>query len=93
MSQRAPDAVTLAVLDNGPGIESEDLPHLFDPFFTTKEPGEGTGLGLWNCFRIAELLGGRLEVESEPGRTRFSLMLPVTDTGSRDDEPACPDHR
>ncbi len=93
ISQRRPDAVALAVIDNGPGIDPEDLPQLFDPFFTTKDPGEGTGLGLWNCYRIAELLGGRLEAESEPGRTCFSLLLPVADTASGDVRPPSSDHR
>ena len=69
----------LAVQDNGPGIDAELLPQIFDPFFTTKDPGEGTGLGLWNAHRLAELLGGRLEVESAPGCTRFSLLLPIAD--------------
>jgi signal transduction histidine kinase len=71
--------VRLLVTDNGPGIEVDVLPHIFDPFFTTKEPGEGTGLGLWNAHRLAELLGGRLEVETAPGRTCFSLILPCAD--------------
>jgi signal transduction histidine kinase len=77
-------AVALEVIDNGPGISPEDLPRVFDPFFTTKDPGAGTGLGLWNAHRLAELLGGRIEVESEPGRTRFSLLLPTADTGDHD---------
>ena len=93
VSMRKPDAVALAVIDNGPGIDPEDLPQLFDPFFTTKDPGEGTGLGLWNCYRIAELLGGRLEAESEPGRTCFSLLLPVADMETGDVRPPGSDHR
>jgi len=80
LSRRAPDGVALEVIDNGPGIDPEHLPHVFDPFFTTKEPGEGTGLGLWNAHRIGELHGGRLEVTSESGRTCFSLVLPAVDT-------------
>jgi len=88
----APDAVTLAVIDNGPGIDPEDLPQLFDPFFTTKDPGEGTGLGLWNCHRIAELLGARLEAESQPGRTCFSLALPIADTTAAYVRPPRSDH-
>lgn len=93
VSLRKPDAVALVVIDNGPGIDPEEMPQLFDPFFTTKDPGEGTGLGLWNCYRIAELLGGRLEAESEPGRTRFSLLLPAADTQTGDVQPPSPDHR
>jgi signal transduction histidine kinase len=79
LEARVPDAVALCVVDNGPGVAPEDQPNLFDPFFTTKEPGEGTGLGLWNCHRLAEIIGGYLEMESEPGRTCFSLVLPATD--------------
>lgn len=71
--------VRLQVIDNGPGIEPEILPHVFEPFFTRKDPGEGTGLGLWNGHRVAELLGGRIEVASRPGLTTFSLLLPAAD--------------
>jgi two-component system C4-dicarboxylate transport sensor histidine kinase DctB len=80
------------VIDTGPGIPEEHLPHVFDPFFTTKEPGKGTGLGLWNAHRIAELLGGTLEVSSSPGRTCFSLILSGSDT-QPDARAADPDHR
>ena len=90
---RSMAAIVLQVIDNGPGIELEHQAQLFDPFFTTKEPGEGTGLGLWNCHRLAELIGGVLEVESEPGRTCFSLILPVADTAADNVEPAHSDHR
>lgn len=72
-------AVAFDVVDNGGGISPELASSIFDPFFTTKEPGEGTGLGLWNGHRIAELLGGRLELASRPGRTCFSLILPLAD--------------
>jgi signal transduction histidine kinase len=87
-----PDGVALEVIDTGPGIPEEHLPHVFDPFFTTKEPGKGTGLGLWNAHRIAELLGGTLEVSSSPGRTCFSLILSGSDT-QPDARAADPDHR
>jgi len=94
---RGRDSVAISVHDNGPGIDTEDQPHVFDPFFTTKDQGKGTGLGLWNAHRLAELVGGRLELESAPGRTVFSLMLPIAD---RQDDPgechgpaAHPDHR
>jgi signal transduction histidine kinase len=56
--RRRGDAAHLAleVIDNGPGIDAEHLPLVFEPFFTTKDPGIGTGLGLWNAHRLAELL-------------------------------------
>ena len=79
---RSSDGIGLVVRDNGPGIDPDAQPHIFDPFFTTKDPGEGTGLGLWNGHRLAQILGGRLEVESVPGRTTFSLLLPVADTNT-----------
>jgi signal transduction histidine kinase len=84
--------VVLEVADNGPGIAPEHLDRIFDPFFTTKDPGEGTGLGLWNAHRLTELLDGRLEVRSRPGDTCFSLILPLTDTTEHGGAPST-DHR
>jgi signal transduction histidine kinase len=69
--------VRLDVEDNGPGIPKEAIKRIFDPFFTTKPEG-GTGLGLAISMKIVEELGGRITVESEPGKlTRFSVILPV----------------
>ncbi len=84
--------VVLEVADNGPGIAPEHLDRIFDPFFTTKDPGEGTGLGLWNAHRLTEQLEGRLEVRSRPGDTCFSLILPLTDTTEHGGTPGA-DHR
>jgi two-component system NtrC family sensor kinase len=69
--------VQVAIQDSGPGIPADVLPRIFDPFFTTKSKGEGTGLGLSICARIIEKHGGTMRVESEPGRTRFTVRLPV----------------
>jgi signal transduction histidine kinase len=88
-----PLGAAIEVIDSGPGIPEEHLPHVFDPFFTTKDPGEGTGLGLWNAHRLAELMGGYLEVASQPGSTCFRLILPASDTKAGHVQPPDPDHR
>jgi signal transduction histidine kinase len=69
--------VEVAIQDSGPGIPAAALPRIFEPFFTTKVKGEGTGLGLSICARIIEKHGGTMRVESEPGRTRFVIRLPI----------------
>jgi signal transduction histidine kinase len=70
--------VVVEVEDNGPGIPEGIQPHLFDPFFTTKPPGKGTGLGLSTCHQIVvEKHGGRIDVSSRPGKTRFTVHLPL----------------
>ncbi len=70
--------VVVTVSDTGAGIPSEQLSKIFDPFFTTKPVGEGTGLGLSISHGIVERHGGRIEVESTPGRgTTFTISLPV----------------
>ncbi|MBT9392150.1 GHKL domain-containing protein [Hymenobacter sp. NST-14] len=71
--------VRVFILDNGPGIPAEVLPRILEPFFTTKPAGEGTGLGLDIALRIVEQHGGRLQVQSEPGRTEFGIWLPVSE--------------
>lgn len=69
--------VEVSVADNGEGIPPSDLDRLFDPFFTTKPVGEGTGLGLAISHGIIAGHGGRIEVDTEPGRgTRFRILIP-----------------
>lgn len=63
------------VTDNGPGIEADLIEHLFDPFFTTRP--DGTGLGLAVVQTTVRAHGGKLDVESIPGRgTTFILCFP-----------------
>jgi signal transduction histidine kinase len=76
--------IKVTIKDNGPGIDSLDLPHIFDPFFTTKQPGKGTGLGLSVSFMIVEKLGGHLSASSDQGKgAAFHVVLPLID---HDDE-------
>lgn len=69
--------VQLSVSDEGPGIAPEVLPRIFEPFFTTRAMGDGTGLGLSVSQQIVEKHSGKLEVNSQPGHTVFTLTLPV----------------
>ncbi|NGN44790.1 sensor histidine kinase [Mesorhizobium sp. CGMCC 1.15528] len=67
------DTVTLTVADNGPGIPEKIREGLFTPFNTSKE--NGLGLGLVIAKDIVSDYGGRIEVESDAGGTRFSVHL------------------
>ena len=68
--------VHVTICDNGPGIPPDALPKIFEPFFSTKPPGVGTGLGLHLSHNIVVRHGGTMDVESEPGRTCFEVVLP-----------------
>jgi len=70
--------VVLSVRDNGPGIAPDQASRLFDPFYTTKHPGKGTGMGLAICARLADGMGGRIDLESQPeGGALFKVRLPA----------------
>jgi signal transduction histidine kinase len=75
----ARDGYVLAEIeDDGPGMPPEVIARVFDPFFTTKPPGQGTGLGLNVSHNIvAQEHKGRIEVDSQPGRTTFRVVLPA----------------
>jgi signal transduction histidine kinase len=83
------DRLLVEFRDTGPGVPQEIRGRIFDPFFTTKPVGEGTGLGLDISWRIVvNKHHGTLQVESEPGDTRFQVLLPLTATA--DDTPEEP---
>jgi len=70
--------VLLDLIDNGSGMNPETVAKMFQVFFSTK-PG-GSGLGLPTARKIIEAHGGRIAVDSEPGRgTRFTIALPAAD--------------
>ncbi len=68
----------IKITDNGKGMTSEEKIRLGTPFFTTKDTG--TGLGLSICYQIIREHGGRIEVDTTPGKgTTFSILLPFQD--------------
>jgi signal transduction histidine kinase len=79
------DCAMVEVADTGPGIPEELRRRVFEPFFTTKPVGQGTGLGLDVSWRIVvNRHGGDLRVRSEPGNTRFQVLLPLTEPAAAD---------
>jgi len=69
--------VKVQIEDSGKGIPEEIKSKIFDPFFTTKSLGEGTGLGLDVVQKIIMHHQADIKVESQPGRTVFTLLFPV----------------
>ncbi len=68
--------IVVKVTDSGGGISPEIQERIFEPFFTTKPIGEGSGLGLDIVRKIVDKHKGRIEVDSQPGETTFSVFLP-----------------
>jgi signal transduction histidine kinase len=70
--------VHLSIADTGVGIPPENLDRIFDAFFTTKSKASGVGLGLSVSYGIVRGHGGRIDVESVPGRgSKFTVKLPA----------------
>jgi signal transduction histidine kinase len=75
-ARAADDAAEVAVIDRGAGIDPKHLETIFNPFFTTKP--EGVGLGLAIVSKIVDEHGGKIAVESEPGKgSVFRVLLPM----------------
>jgi two-component system sensor histidine kinase PilS (NtrC family) len=74
-ARRAGEVAMISVADDGPGIPEHLLGRIFDPFVTTKQ--KGTGLGLATCHTIIAEHGGRIDVETAPGKgTKMVVTLP-----------------
>ena len=84
---RGPDWVQLEVVDDGPGIPSDQQEHIFVPFYTTKQ--KGTGLGLAICQRIVKNHGGSISVQSKANEgTSFVIRLPPLPAEASPEVPA-----
>ena len=72
--------VVVEIADTGSGVPPELRERIFEPFFSTKPVGEGTGLGLDIAYRIVtQRHRGDVQLESEPGSTRFRVLLPLVE--------------
>ncbi|MCW7468296.1 PAS domain-containing protein [Leptospira kanakyensis] len=69
--------IEVTIEDNGCGIPDDIKERIFEPFFTTKELGEGSGLGLDIVRRVILKHNGHIEVNSKPGKTTFTVLLPI----------------
>ncbi len=93
---RSPTELSLAVVDDGPGLSDAQLNQLFQPFnrLGAERSGvAGTGLGLVICRHLVEAMGGRIEVASEAGKgASFCVALPLAEASgtARDTQAASP---
>ncbi len=84
--------VRLSVIDSGQGMAPEVTARMFEPFFTTKPASRGTGLGLATVQRVVDGLGGRIRVDTAPGKgTRFDIVLPRSHAPTQTSWPRPPD--
>ena len=87
---RVDGSAALEVADDGPGVPPEQAEQVFERFYRVEGAlASGSGLGLAIARELAQLMGGRVELDSEPGRTVFRLVLPAgVDEFSRENVPA-----
>jgi two-component system nitrogen regulation sensor histidine kinase GlnL len=77
-AHRQPRRIAVTISDNGPGVPEALLGNLFDPFVTSKPGGRGLGLPL--VAKLVRAHEGVIEFQSKPGATRFTVLLPISDT-------------
>lgn len=70
-------SIIVKITDDGAGIPEDIQEKVFTSFFTTKPAGEGSGLGLGICKRIIDKHDGDISLFSEPGKTTFTVTLPI----------------
>jgi len=77
------ESIVLSVVDSGAGIAAEHVPYVFDRFYKAdaarKHNAGGSGLGLSITKAIVQRHGGSIHVDSVPGRTAFTIVLPHQD--------------
>jgi signal transduction histidine kinase len=79
----------IEVVDQGPGIPDDVLPHVFDRFYTGRKQRGGVGLGLYIAHRIATAHGGDIVADTRPGKgARFAIVLPAVASDRGGAEPA-----
>ncbi len=73
--------ITTRVIDRGPGISEQAFGQIFDPFYTSKAVGQGTGLGLYISYELANDIGGSLVAQNHSsGGAIFTLSIPVNNS-------------
>ena len=67
--------IEIRIIDNGPGIPNHLREEIFQPFITNKPSGQGLGLSVVS--KVTKAHGGLVEINSRPGETIFSILLPL----------------
>lgn len=73
------NSLVVSITDTGKGIAIDDREQIFQIFFTTKTWRDGSGMGLYLVKNIINKHGGTIDLESYPGKTRFTIALPLGD--------------
>ncbi len=74
---RVRDSICVYITDTGKGIPPDQITRIFEPFYTTKSVGKGTGMGLDIVRRIVTNHKGSIDVDSDPGKTTFTVCIPI----------------